>query len=317
MQSGALSPLDGSMAVPQLPNLETFSKAAELSCFTAAGRALGLTQAAVSQRIQVLEQVVGVSLFRRRGGRVLLTEAGQRLYPFAQRILALHQEARREVTGQKPIVGGELTLAASSIPGEHLLPGFLSGFRERHPHIQVRVTVTDTKAVLRQVEQGQAQLGLVGGKSDSPHLEFRSFACDKMVLVVPAKHPLSRRRQVSLRQLSQLPLIVRETGSGSRWCLEEALERVDRSLKECRVTLEMGSNEAIKEAILRGLGVAVLSTHVVEKELEAGELHALRVSGLPLKRDLFVVWDRRRVLPIPARLFLDFLQPDLGPKIGP
>src|SRR5713101_5467160 len=104
------------MDYDQLPHLETFAQAAELSSFTAAARALGLTQAAISQRIGSLEQTLGVSLFRRKGGRILLTEAGRRLYPFAQRILLLHREARQEVTRQKKTQTGELLLAASSIP---------------------------------------------------------------------------------------------------------------------------------------------------------------------------------------------------------
>ncbi|HEV3262503.1 MAG TPA: selenium metabolism-associated LysR family transcriptional regulator [Gemmataceae bacterium] len=293
----------------QLPHLGTFSKAAEFSSFTAAAKVLGLSQAAVSQRVQALEQTLGVALFHRRGGRVLLTEAGKRLYASAQRILALHQQARQEVTGQKAPLAGDLSLAASSIPGEHLLPEFLSVFRERHPHVRVRVTVTDTQDVLKQVEHGQAHLGLVGATQDSPHLEFRPFACDTMALVVPAGHALARRKQVSLRQLCQQPLIVRERGSGSRGCLEEALAQAGKSLKDLRVSLEMGSNEAIKEAILHGLGLAVLSTHAVQKELRAGRLHTLRVAGLPLERDMSIVWDRRRVLPIPAQLFLQLLQP--------
>src|SRR5262245_4256316 len=123
------------MEPDQLPHLETFARAAELSSFTAAAGALGLTQAAVSQRIRALEQSVGQSLFRRRGGRVQLTEAGRRLYPFAQRILLLHQEARQEVTGKKVPVAGELSLAASSVPGEHLLPGLLATFHRKYPHI--------------------------------------------------------------------------------------------------------------------------------------------------------------------------------------
>jgi DNA-binding transcriptional LysR family regulator len=304
------------MHADQLPHLETFAKAAEFSNFTAAAHALGLTQAAVSQRISALERTLGVSLFRRQGGKVLLTEAGQRLYPLVQRILLLHQEARQQVTGQKPPLRGELRLGASSIPGEHLLPRFLSVFGQRYPHIQVQATVSDTLAVLKQVEHGDVHLGLVGGKRNSQHLEFRAFACDKMVLVVPPGHPLARRKQVSLKQLSRLPLILREAGSGSRWCLEDALARVGKGVRDLRITLELGSNEATKEAILRGLGVAVLSTHAVKKELQAGDLKAVRVSDLPLKRDMFLVWDRRRVLPIPARLFLDFLQPCPGASLG-
>src|SRR5262249_12222516 len=279
-------------------------------------RALGLTQAAVSQRVQALEEALGVPLFARQGGRVLLTEAGRRLYPYAQRILALHREARQEVTGHKAPLVGDLSLAASSVPGEHLLPDLLSRFRGRHPHVQVRATVADSRAVLDQVEHGQAHLGLVGGKTDNPHLKFRCFACDKLVLVVPSQHPWRRRKRVPLGPLCEQPLIVREAGSGSRWCLEQALAKGGKSLHDLRVTLELGSNEAIKEAVLRGLGLAVLSTHSVQEEVRAGKLHALRVAGLPLVRDMFVVWDRRRVLPIPAQLFLDLLEPCRGAAHG-
>jgi DNA-binding transcriptional LysR family regulator len=297
------------MNAGQLPNLETFAKAAELSCFTAAARTLGLTQAAVSQRVQALEQTLGVALFRRQGGRVLLTEAGQRLYPYAQRILSLHEEARQEVTGHKLSVAGELSLAASSIPGEHLLPALLSVFRQKYPHIQIRVTITDSFAVLSQVEHGEAHVGLVGAKRDSPNLEFRSFACDQMVLVVPAEHPWRQRKRVSLKQLGEQPLILREAGSGSRFCLEQALSQAGRSVRELHIALELGSNEAIKEAVLRGMGLAVLSTHAVQKELDAGQLYALRVTSLRLRREMFVAWDRRRVLPIPAKLFLQYIEP--------
>src|SRR5690349_12303371 len=122
----------------QLPHLATFSKVAELCSFTRAATALGLTQAAVSQRIHALEKALDKSLFHRGGGRVLLTEAGKKLYTFSQRILDLHREARREITGRDAPVAGELLLAASSIPGEHLLPALLSAFGQKFPHIRVR-----------------------------------------------------------------------------------------------------------------------------------------------------------------------------------
>jgi DNA-binding transcriptional LysR family regulator len=295
------------MAADQLPHLETFAKAAELTSFTGAARALGLTQAAVSQRIQALEGALDVSLFQRRAGRVSLTEAGQRLYTYAERILALHREAIQEVAGHKSPLTGELSLAASSIPGEHLLPELLAAFGGRYPHIQVRATVTDSQSVVRQVEHGEAHVGLVGGKMDHPDLEFRPFASDRLVLVVPATHAWGRRRRVPLAQLADQPLILREPGSGSRWCLERALAHAGKSLRDLRVSLELGSNEGIKEAVLRGLGIAFLSTRAVQKELHDERLHAVQVVGLPLAREMYAVWDRRRALPIAARLFLDQL----------
>jgi DNA-binding transcriptional LysR family regulator len=291
-----------------LPHLETFAKAAELSSFTGTARALHLTQAAVSQRVHTLEKSLGTSLFSRQGGRVLLTEAGRKLYDFAQRILDLHRQARREVAGHETPVQGDLLLAASSVPGEHLLPSLLSGFGRKHPHVHIRATVSDSMDVMAQVERGDVSLGLVGRKADSPHLEFRYLTSDRIVMVAPRGHPLARRKKVPVQQLADFPLILREAGSGLRHGFEKALERSGRSLADLDVALELGSNEAIKEAVLRGLGIAVLSTFAVQKEIKAGQLRALEVSGLDCRRDLFIVLDVRRVLPPTARMFLYFLE---------
>ena len=181
----------------QLPYLETFSKAAELSSFTGAAKALRLSQASVSQRIQTLEKTLGKPLFKRQGGRVLLTEAGQKVYEFAQRILDLHREVRREVTGHVAPLVGELLLAASSVPGEHLLPALLSAFGQKHPHVRVSATVSDSMSVMAQVERGEVSLGLVGRKAKKSHLEFRYLASDRMVLIVPPGHALSGRNKVT------------------------------------------------------------------------------------------------------------------------
>jgi DNA-binding transcriptional LysR family regulator len=305
------------MSADQLPHLETFARAAELSSFTAAARALGLTQAAVSQRIATLEADLGVPLFTRHGGRVSLTDAGRRLHPLALAILDLHRRAREEVTGQPSPARGELELLASSVPGEHLLPGLLDAYRRRHPHVQVRVKVTDSSDVLARVERGEAPLGLVGAKGDSPHLEYRCFACDCLALVVPAGHQWAGRESVPLAELCGEPLILREAGSGSRWCLERALARAGQPAGALRVALELGSNEGIKEAVAQGMGLAVLSTRAVEREAgPGGPLRALGIAGLSLEREMFAVWDRRRAMPIPARLFLDLLEPCAGPAAG-
>jgi DNA-binding transcriptional LysR family regulator len=301
----------------QLPHLVTFSKAAELNSFTGAARAFHLTQAAVSQHVHALERALGTSLFKRRGGRVLLTEAGQKLYGYAQRILDLHREARREVMGRETPVAGELFLAASSIPGEHLLPALLSVFRKKHPHILVHASVSDSMAVMAQVERGEVSLGLVGRKADNPHLDFRYLARDRMVLVVPPGHPLCRRKKVTLKHLLAFPIVMREVGSGLRYCFEKSLEQAGRSLADLQVALELGSNEAIKEAILRGVGVAVLSTFAVEKELQTGRLLGLKVSDLHCDRDMFIVQDKRRVLALPARLFQIFLESQPVPDASP
>lgn len=299
----------------QLPYLVTFSKAAELSNFSGAAKALRLSQAAVSQRVQALEKTLGKPLFKRQGGRVLLTEAGQKLYEFAQRILDLHRETRREVTGHETPLSGELLLAASSVPGEYLLPAVLLTFGPKHPHVRVRATVTDSMSVMAQVERGEVSLGLVGRKAKNSHLDFRYLTSDRMVLIVPPRHALSSRKKVSVKQLARHPIILRESGSGLRDCFEKSLEQAGRSLADLTVALELGSNEGIKEAVQRGVGVAILSTYAVQKELRAGTLLVLEVSDLHCDRDMFIVQDKRRVLPLSARLFLNFLENHPIPSI--
>jgi DNA-binding transcriptional LysR family regulator len=301
----------------EIPHLETFSKAAELSSFTAAAKALRLTQAAVSQRVHVLEGTLGKPLFERKGGRVLLSVAGQKLYEYSQRIFDLHREARREVAGQEIPPVGELLLAASSIPGEHLLPSLLSEFGHEHPHIRVSATVTDSMAVISQVERGDVSLGIVGRKVANSHLEFRYFASDRMALIVRPGHELCKRKRVSAKQLSRHSIILRERGSGIRHCFESSLERAGFSLADFSVALELGSNEGIKEAVQRGVGAAILSTYAVQKELRARSLRSLEFKDLKCDREMFIVHDTRRAIPLPARLFLIFLQNHPVPSAAP
>lgn len=297
------------MDIEPLSHLITFAAAAEHSSFTAAAEGLGVTQAAVSQRVQILEREIGVSLFRRVGGRVELN-AGRRLHEYARRILDLHREARREVTGRDVPLVGELAIAASSIPGEHLLPALLALFGQKHPHIRVRAAVSDSEAVMGQVERGEVSIGLVGRKSDNPNLEFKFLASDRVILVAPSGHVFSKKKMVTVDQLATHPLILRDAGSGLRHCFEKSLDRAGRSLSQLRVTLELGSNEAIKEAVQRGVGVAVLSILAVQKELKAGNLHALEIKDIHCNRTMFVVRNSTRVLSLPATLFLTFLEPN-------
>jgi DNA-binding transcriptional LysR family regulator len=300
----------------QLPHLETFAEAAERGSFTAAAHHLGITQAAVSQRVQKLEAALRTPLFRRGAGAATLTDAGRRLHAYARRIFDLTAEAQAAVTGAADELTGDLVLAASSVPGEHLLPSVLTAFRGHHPLVRVRVSVSDTELVIREVEHGHAHFGLVGGQGGTPHLDFRQFACDELVLVIPAGHAWWWRGRVTVQDLLSQPIVLREPGSGSRRCLERALEQLGVAPRRLTVALELGSTEAVKRAVLEGAGAAVLSRRAVEPEVAAGQLKAIPVEGLTLERDMYVVRDRRRVLPGPAQRFLALLRPDAATPVG-
>jgi DNA-binding transcriptional LysR family regulator len=291
----------------ELPYLETFAEAAERCSFTAAAHALGLTQPAISQRIHELERILDAPLFLRKGGGVELTPAGRTLHGFARRIGQLHREAREAVTGEAHPEAGELSLAASSVPGEHLMPALLAAFRERHPLVRIRASVSDTRDVLDQVSKGKADLGLVGGRDATPGLEFRSVGSDRIVLLVPPTHPWAARKRIRLEELKGQPLVLREPGSGSRWCLEQALSASGSPLGELTVSMELGSNEAVKAAVRTGAGVAALSRQAAAREIDAGTLVPLDVAGMELRREICLVTPSGRALPPAARLFREFV----------
>ncbi len=292
----------------ELPHLATFAAVAERGGFTAAAAELVITQAAVSQRIAALEKELRVSLFNRRAGRISLTEAGQQLYRYARQILDLQGQARTDISGFRPTVAGDLPIAASSIPGECFLPFLLTAFREKYPGVHVRATVSDSGSVIQDVENGRATLGLVGQEAEKPSLEFRPIGSDSLVLVVGSEHRWAARKRIPLKALTGESLIIRELGSGSRCALEKSLERSGTSLAGLNITLELGSNAAIKDAVKRGLGVAFLSRLAVRREVDADELRAVTVGGLSLARRFYLVYHRRRPLSPAASVFLHFLE---------
>jgi DNA-binding transcriptional LysR family regulator len=303
----AIEKTSSASAPAELPHLATFAVVAEGRSFTLAARGLGITQAAVSQRIAALESELRIALFDRRAGRIALTDAGERLYRYARNILDLHGLARAEVGGFRPTISGELALAASSVPGECFLPAALSAFHARYPGVHVQATVSDSGAAVQDVIKGRATLGLVGQTADKASLECRPIGGDTLVLVVAPGHRFASRRRIPLKALLGEPLIVREQGSGSRRTLEKGLERSGGSLAGLNVTLELGSNAAIRDAVKRGLGIAFLSRLAVRRELDAGELHAVAVTGLALNRVFYLVHHRRRPLSPAASAFVHFL----------
>lgn len=303
----------------ELRHLKTFAAAAELQSFTRAAEVLGLTQAAVSQHVAALEKELKVALFDRSGRSAKTTEAGRRLYEYARRILDLLEEARRTVS-QLPAgeVAGEMRIAASTVPAETLLPDLLMEFRRRCPRVREELAVSDSSEATAAVEAGRVDLGFVGELPRSSRLSSRPVARDELVLVVGPGHALAerKRRRLSLKQLAEHPLLVREPGSGSRRCVEHALDAAGLPPDRLSVAMEINSNDAIRAAVERGVGAAFLSLAAVRRDVEQGRLVQLTVEGLDAHRQLYLLTDPRRI-PSPAvRAFLAFLDDWLGGRRG-
>jgi DNA-binding transcriptional LysR family regulator len=277
-----------------LRQLEIFVKVAELGSFSKAAETLFLTQPTISEHIRTLEDELGVRLLDRLGRGAAVTKGGALLLAYAQRMLALSREARQAMESFLGRMSGELLVGASTIPGEYILPALIGRFKEKFPDIAITLLIGGSQAVTDWVVEGRAEIGVVGARSGHRSIESRELFPDDIVLIVAAAHPWHGRKQVTLDELRAEPLLLRERGSGTRKALETALEAAGTDLAAFRVVGEMGSTQAIKQAVKAGVGVSLLSRRAVEEECRAGSVWCLRVKDLRISRAFYLVTHRER-----------------------
>lgn len=283
--------------------LKSFVAAANRLSFTQAGQELGITQAAVSQNIRGLEEQLGITLFRREGRGVKLTDHGRQLLSKATEILNLVEQAG-QIGKSFAVVSGALTIATSTVPSERLLPGLLVEFRRRHPQVRESVLVSDSRDAAVAVESGTADLGFIGEETTSPNLQSVAIAEDELILAVANDHVFAATGRATLRQLQQQPLIAREAGSGSWHCLQRELEKHQLHTRDLLIAMEVNSNDAIRATVQRGVGVAFFSTSTPFRKLG---LTAVSIRGFRPKRQLFLISNPAVELPSPAHEFLRFV----------
>lgn len=287
--------------------LEVFAQVVETRSFSRAAEALRLTQSTVSEHIRLLEDEVGTRLFDRLGRETVPTRAGELLHTYAQRLLALRTETRQALEQFLGQVSGVLTVGASTIPGEYVLPPLIGKFREKFPKVSIALQIADTRGIVDTVLDGRVEVGLVGARPDHRSLQAIELMPDELVAVVPPGHPWFGREVVTLDDLKAEPLIVREPGSGSRQALETALDEAGPGLGGMRVIAEIGSTSAIKQAVKAGVGVSVISKRAVEEECRHGLLWCVKIQGLRFSRHFYVVTHASRSRSPLCQAFLDFL----------
>ena len=296
--------------------LEIFCRVYKERSFSRAATELGLTQPTVSVHIKDLEDSLGTPVFNRLGREIEPTEAGRFLYEHARPLVSLKRNLTEKMTAFLNRVEGLLVVGASSVPGEFLLPGIMTAFHAEHPGVRVRLRISDTAETIEDLRHGDIEVGVVGATSpQEDDLLFESFAADELVLVTPTTGAWKGRSEVSLRELHDLPLVVREPGSGTRTSLERALATRKTQLSELNVAAELGSTGAIKEAVKQGHCVSFVSKLALSAEIDAGTLRIARVPELgTIARTYHTVFSRRRVLSPISRAFLDFLRrPGIAP----
>ena len=289
----------------ELRHLEIFCRIYEYRSFSKAADALYLSQPTLSGHSKNLEESLGKKLFDRLGREIVPTRAGELLYGYARNIVRLKEEAREALHQLDSAVGGRLEIGGSSIPGDYLLPSLISRFKERYPEVTVNLHVSDTHQIVQQVAERKIEVGVVGARTNNASIESTEFIHDELVLVAPAS---SEGDEISEDQFRRIPLILRERGSGTRACLEEALNQRGIAAGELNVVSEIGSTEAVKRAVKSGLGCTVISRMAVSDDLARGEVKLIALEGLfPLPRNLYVVTHRLRDKSPICQTFIDYL----------
>ncbi len=287
-----------------LRQIRVFTAVAQQKSFTRAARELHLTQPAVSQQLKLLEAEVGLPLFEHLNRGIYLTDAGEELLRYAQQINEVIRTASESFAAMRGLKRGVLKLGAVST-AKYFTPSLLSVFRTEFPHVIIKFTVGNREEIIRQIANNEIDLVIMGRPPKELVTTAEPFAKHPLVIIAAPDHPLANaKRKIPLKQLSSENFVIRERGSGTRASMEHVFK--ERGVNYS-ASMEVSSNETIKQAVMAGMGISFISKHTVSLELAAGKLVTLNISGLPLLRDWYVIHLRdKRLSPITAafRTFL-------------
>jgi DNA-binding transcriptional LysR family regulator len=285
--------------------LQVFHTVARQLSFTKAAESLHMTQPAVTFQVRQLEEYFNTRLFDRTHNRISLTEAGQRVYEYADRIFSLYAEMENSVRDLTGEVSGVLMLGASTTIAEYMLPALLGDFKAKYPEVSIRLQVANTDGIVSMVENNTIDLGVVEAPVSNKNLVVDNCRMDQMVLAVPPSHQLADKSSVPIMELSNFPYICREEGSGTREVMLEAMQSAGGSPTSLDIVMELGSPEAVKGAVEAGMGISILSRATIEKELKLGSLVAVNLD-VPIERPFSFVHQKQKFRLRAMEKLLDF-----------
>jgi len=266
---------------------------------------LALTQSAVSRQIQSLEQSLGMKLFVRQRRSLILTDAGRIVLEHGRRILRGVGEIQDALDGLKGLKRGHLRIGAASTIGTYLLPEPLGAFKGQFPGIEITLEIANKAETLRRLLAQEIDVGFAGPPIAAPDLVAEEYLTDELLLITAPIHPLAGSPSVRARDLADEVFIMRERGSGTREIMEEELVRAGLQIRKM---MELGSAEAIKQAVAANLGVSLVSRYAITLEILTGRLCSASVEDLRLTRQLYAVYRRQGPLTWAAGAFMEFLR---------
>lgn len=265
--------------------LKVFFTAAQYLSFTKAAAALYISQPAISKNIIELEKKLGVALFDRKGNSLILTAEGEILFMYAKEIFILYNKAAQEILDLQSKVIGNMELGASTTISQYILPPLLATFLNEHSNYSIQVKQYNTRSIEKMLIDRTIDLGVTEGITDNRALRYIPFMKDELVLVTNASNPILKHiDEWNLETIYNLPLVLREKGSGTRTVIENNLKNLGLNLANLKIEIVLGSPESIKMYIQYRNTCAFLSIHSIQKELFSGQLKIIDIKGLQIER---------------------------------
>ncbi len=293
---------------PTFRQLKIFESVARLLSYTNAAKELYLSQPAVSMQIKLLEEQATLPLLEKIGKKIYLTLAGEEVYEYARNMLSQKKDVEETIEQLKDLQTGHLNIAVAST-ANHFVIRLLAAFEKKYPKIRISLDVTNRSELLKQLDNNEHDLVIMGQPPQLKQLRFKAFLDNPLVIIAAINHPLALKQiqkntSITLNRLSKERFIVREEGSGTRIASENFFK--DHKIP-FNTTMDMSNNRAIKHAVEEGLGLAIVSLHTLEIELRAKSLCILNIKDFPIIRKWFVVQSKdKRLSPI-AKAFKEFL----------
>jgi DNA-binding transcriptional LysR family regulator len=284
--------------------LELFDAIARLGSFTRAADELFLTQPTVSMQIKKLSDTVGMPLFEQVGKKIYLTDIGHELHRTCRGIFEHLSNFEMIAADMKGLKTGKLRLAVVTT-AKYFAPRLLGTFCQQYPGVEASLKVSNREHVLERLANNLDDLYIMGQPPVDADVIAEAFLENMLVVIAPANHALARKKKIPLERLAQEPFLLREPGSGTRIATERLFGELGLKLK---MRMELGSNEAIKQAVIGGLGISVLSRHTLESDTPTKQFVVLDVKGFPIKRHWYFVYPAGKQLSIIARTFADHLR---------
>ena len=288
--------------------LKVFHNVARLLSFTKAAEAMHMTQPAVTFQVRQLEEYFNTRLFDRTHNKVNLTQAGERVAEYAERIFDLYAEMENSVRDLTGEISGTLTIGASTTIAEYMLPALMGEFKNRYPEINLRLKVSNSEGIVSMVEQNAIDLGIVEVPVSNKSLMVEVCHDDQLVVVTPPDHELAGSgAAVTVDEIVNYPFVSREEGSGTREVIAQYLLDAQVDLDDMNFCFELGSPEAIKGAVEAGMGITIMSRSIIGKELKLGTLAAVQLEP-PLSRPFSFVRQRQKFRVTVLEELLEFAQ---------